>query len=115
MLMDGKVAPVPTSDRTPQQTTSRTSIDKGTESLPLWKRTLRMSIDMQYRSAIDAFERHSKRAETLASQEPAGPRQPSRQEQSRSGTARYLDVFDLSLLLHCAPFLCTLSTVSQPS
>lgn len=90
MLMDGKVAPVPTSERTQQQTTSSTSSDKWSESLPLWKRTLRMSIDMQPHSAIDAFERHSKRAETLASQEPASPSQASRQEQSRSGTATCL-------------------------
>ena len=100
MLMDGKVAPVSTSERIQQQTTScRTSIDKGTESVPLWKRTLRMSIDTQPHSAIDAFERHSKRTETSAIQEPAGPSQTSREEQSKFSNARYVP----SLLFCCAP------------
>ncbi len=77
MLMDGKVAPVPKTERVQPQMPSRGSVDRGSDSTPLWRRTLRMSTDTQpHSNALEAFDRHSKRGEALGSQ---GASQPSRE------------------------------------
>ncbi|EIE21630.1 hypothetical protein COCSUDRAFT_56833 [Coccomyxa subellipsoidea C-169] len=89
MLMDGKVAPVPKTERVQPQMPSRGSVDRGSDSTPLWRRTLRMSTDTQPRSnALEAFDRHSKRGEALGSQ---GASQPSREGPS-GWRARHLSL-----------------------
>lgn len=100
MLMDGKVTPVPKSERVQAQTTSRASMDRGSDSSPLWRRTLRMSVDLQPRSALEAFDRHSKKGESLGNQGSPGASQSSREGLS-GWRARCAHVPDMCILCLC--------------